>query len=120
VPTPAASANPAALSFSSVQLDSQSLARKVTLSSTGSGPLVISSVTIGGAAAGDYWISSTTCSGATLAPFATCNVYVMFAPSAIGTRNATLTFNHNAGSTNVSMTGIGARPPKGGGGPIEP
>jgi len=117
--TPGASASPTSLSFGSVHLDSQILAKKVTLTRTGSAPLVVSTATIGGAAAGDCWISSSICTGVTLQSGASCNVYVMFAPSVIGSRAATLTFTHSAGSTTVTLTRLGARPPKGGG-PIEP
>lgn len=115
VPTPALSVTPGSIGFGTLYLGTATSGRVVKITSTGNVPVVISSATLGGANPGDFGIWNDGCSGATLAPGASCTLYVSFEPLRIGTRTATVTIAHNAaGSPSlVSLSGAGAKPPGG-------
>ena len=68
--------------------------QSVTITNCGTAPLVISSVTVTGANASDFIVVSSTCS--TVATGATCVVGLEFAPSASGSRSASLSFVDNS------------------------
>jgi hypothetical protein len=112
-PVPGANPNPTSLSFGNQNTGSTSAAQTVTLTNNGTMPLIISSTTITGANAGDFARVSDTCAGATVAPGATCAIAVSFAPSASGSRSATLSINDNApgGTQTISLSGTGVTPP---------
>jgi hypothetical protein len=114
--TPLFQAAPNPLAFGLQQLFTPSVAKTVTVSNPGTGPLSISAVTLVGAAPtnfpGDYQITANTCLAAAVAPGATCTVSVSFAPQAVADRPALLQFTDNAaGSPHlVALTGTGAPP----------
>jgi mono/diheme cytochrome c family protein len=74
--------------------------------STAGAPLVLQSV--GVTAGSDFSIVGGTCNpGLSLAAGASCTVAVSFRPTLAGTRSATLTLVHDAGSTTASLLGLG-------------
>lgn len=110
---------PASMSFGTVRLDNSSAAKALTITSTGNVPLDVSSLTFGGANPGDFYISANGCAGASLNPGASCTAYVVFAPTGIGARAATLTIasNSSGGSVGFPVSGTGStgtKPPPGG------
>jgi hypothetical protein len=109
VPTPALSVTPTSVGFGSVKLGTATSGRIVKITSTGTGPLVVSSVTLGGTNPGDFGVWADGCTGATLSPGASCTLSVSFEPLRTGTRTATVAIAHNAagGPAAVSLTGTG-------------
>jgi cytochrome c553 len=106
--TPVASASPSTLTFSSV-VGTASLPLRVTLSNTGTGNLVLSSLALGGSHASDFGLAgSSTCSANTsLAGGSSCAIDVVFTPGATGSRSSTLTVAHNATGTPTTITLVG-------------
>ncbi|AMQ90270.1 choice-of-anchor D domain-containing protein [Marinobacter sp. LQ44] len=83
----------------------------VTVSNTGNAALGINNVTISGTDA-DAFLQTNNC--ASLAPSASCDVNVTFAPSTEGTRNATLTIESTDAdnpAVDVALTGRGVLAP---------
>ena len=64
------------------------------------GPVAIQGVAIGGPAAGDFTIREETCSGQTTTR---CQVWIRFAPSVAGTREATLTIADAGGGASSTL-----------------
>jgi hypothetical protein len=89
--------------------------RVATLTSSGIGPVNIPAggVTITGLNAGDYQIDSEDCASQTLNTGESCQVKVVFAPTAFGGKNAALEVAHDAtGSpTTVTLSGFGTANP---------
>ena len=112
-PTPAASLSPTTLSFSGQVVGTTSATMSATLKNSGTANLVLSAVTLAGANAGDFTRGGTCAQALTLAPSQTCSIDVAFKPSAVGTRNATVTASHNASpsSSTLSLTGSGLAAP---------
>jgi hypothetical protein len=112
VPAPAITLSSTSIGFATVKLGMSPSRRVLTVTSSGTSPLVISTVTIGGANPTDFYVGNDTCWGSTLNPGSTCTVEMFFDPWAIGIRNATLTIAHNApgGSSTVALSGLGASP----------
>lgn len=85
----------------------------VTLQNTGTGPLTISSISITGADPSDF-NETDNCpkSGATLNLNQACSIAVTFAPTATGTRSASLSVTDNAvpSPQTVSFSGLGTAP----------
>ena len=78
----------------------------VTLWNTGTVAVPVSSVADSNPAEFPF---STTCQlGGSLPPSSTCTVTTQFKPSAVGTRNATLTIAANGKSQDLALTGGGA------------
>jgi Abnormal spindle-like microcephaly-assoc'd, ASPM-SPD-2-Hydin len=100
-PEPKATLSVSSLTFNPQGVGTTSAGQQVTLTNTGQANLVLSSTAllITGANASDYVIASGTSCAASLsiAPNATCVVNVQFAPSAAGTRTATLVVTDNSG-----------------------
>jgi Tol biopolymer transport system component len=90
--------------------------KSVTVTNTGTAPLTVTGVALVGNAPtsfpSDYTITGNTCVGAPIAPAATCQVTLRFAPQAVGPRPSTLQFTDNAqpGPQTVALTGGGAPP----------
>jgi len=105
---PRASFNPAALRFGTVPVG-QSSTKDVTLTNTGTTALDITSISITGADMGDYTQQSGACPSS-LNPGDDCVISVTFAPSATGTRSASLTVLDNAAisTQNVGLSGRGS------------
>jgi len=101
---------PAPLSFGSHAVGTTSTVQQLTLKNGESGFLSISNVAFGGANPGDFK-ESNNC-GAGIAQGATCTISVLFAPTAMGTRSATLSVTDSATNTpqTVSMSGSGSAP----------
>jgi hypothetical protein len=103
-----ATVGPTGLQFAGQRVGSTSAAASVTVTNTGTAPLVVGAPELSGAAAGDY----TTTSGAgcaSVAPGASCVVAVRFTPTALGTRTASLSVPSNdpVGPRTVGLTGTG-------------
>ena len=112
---PAATVNPASLSFAATTIGQAASPLATTLSNTGNATLTVGTLSLTGAAAGDYTISGGTCTnGTTLAASASCTVQIGFNPTAAGTRGASLVIAHNAtgGSSTVSLSGTGNAVPQ--------
>jgi hypothetical protein len=91
-----------------------SAAKTATLSNTGGSSLNISGITVIGA--NPYDFAQTTTCGASVAAGANCAINVTFAPTALGSRSASLAIADNAGGSPpmVSLAGTGismATPP---------
>jgi hypothetical protein len=91
-----------------------SVPQTITLSNTGKVTLSISNLTVAGANPGDF-AQANTC-GATVAAGANCSLSVTFAPTAMGSRIASISISDNASGSpqTVSLTGTGvphATPP---------
>ena len=95
--------SPAALSFRRRRVGSISAAKKVTLANNHSSALRISGIAV----SGDF--AETDHCGTQLAPHASCEISVTFAPTATGKRLGTLTVNANAPIVHqtVTLTGTG-------------
>jgi len=79
----------------------------VTLSNTGTTPLIISGIAITGSTS--YYSETNNCPASTssLAATKTCTISVTFKPTSTTTENATLTVTDNtsAGTQSVTLTG---------------
>ena len=104
--------SPTSLTFGAQAVGTTSAAQTATLINTSTATIHISSVGITGVNTGDFVISADACTGVALAVNATCNVSVKFAPTATGTRSASLSFTDDAlGSPqNLTLTGTAVNP----------
>src|SRR5207247_950941 len=91
---PAASVSPAGLTFGSLTVGSVSAAQTVTVTSTGTAPLMIQSVTLTGANPGDFRITAG--DPGNVAEGASRAFSIVFAPRAVGARSATLEIRTDA------------------------
>src|SRR3989475_1102373 len=112
--SPAASLSPTSLTFGNQNVGTTSATQAVTLSNTGTAALSISGIAVTGTNSGDF-AQSNTC-GSSVAASASCTINVTFAPTASGTRTATVTVTDNAtGSPHTaSLTGSGVSSGTGG------
>src|SRR5438309_5299374 len=101
--SPQASLSSSSLSFASQSVGTVSVAQAVTVSNTGTAPLVFSGI----AASGDF-IQRNTC-GSSLAMGASCAISVSFQPGAIGPRTGALKIADNApgSAQTVTLSGTG-------------
>ncbi len=95
---------------------SSSTAQAVTLTNTGSAPLIITSITLSGPASGDYRLSGPCLplgAPTVMQPGTNCNIVILFTPAAVGARNATVLIIHNAAGSPLAITlqGRGIPPP---------
>jgi hypothetical protein len=104
-----ATLSPTSLSFGNQGVDTNSAPQTVTLSNSGGAPLSITSLAIAGTNASDFSEIANTC-GSSLASGGNCTIEVMFTPSAVGQRTATLNISDNAsGSPQAAiLTGTGS------------
>jgi FtsP/CotA-like multicopper oxidase with cupredoxin domain len=111
-PAAAASLTPAALTFPSLTTGSTSTPQTLTLTNTATGALTLGSgaIAITGTAASSF-VESTTCA-ATVAPGASCAIFVSFKPLASGSLAATLSVTDNAPGSpqTVSLAGTATTP----------
>jgi streptogramin lyase len=105
--SPLATVSPTSLTFASTTTGDSSAAQSVTVTNTGTASLAIAGIT----QAGDFSQSANTCT-ATLAIGASCQVSVLFTPTAVGARTGTLTLasNSSGGSVSVALSGTGTAP----------
>jgi hypothetical protein len=108
-----AQVGPATLSFGSLPTSTLSLPQAVTVTNTGNAPLTISGLTFAGAGANDFLVGSSSCLGS-VAPSASCQLTVRFAPSATGARAAALEIASDDPAA-VQLSGTGAQPSPAGG-----
>ena len=101
---PSAAVSPGSLAFGDVALGATSTALTVTLSNGGTAPLHVSGFTLGGSAAFSVTPSS---QAVTLPPGASQDWSVRYTPAADAQETATLTFQTDAGSPAVSVSGHG-------------
>ena len=101
---PVMAINPAALSFQSQQIGTQSAAIPVTVTNVGNAPLTVSSV----AMTGDF-TETDSCVGPAIAQGSSCTVSVIFVPTATGARTGLLTVYGDVvgGQATASLTGTG-------------
>jgi Ca2+-binding RTX toxin-like protein len=103
----AAQVGPASLAFGSVTSGTTSASQPVTVTNTGSAPLLVGVVSLTGANPTQFTVTGNTCT--IVAPAGFCTINVAFAPTAVGAAAATLSIAHNAaGSPSlVTLTGTG-------------
>ncbi len=107
-----ATLDPASIDFGAQPEGSASSVQTVTLTNTGGIALAPTATAIGGANAGDFIIASDGCTGKQQNSGARCDVKLVFTPSALGDRAATLTVNANVqgGKLSAALTGTGLAP----------
>ena len=114
-----------ALSFGSVPLGAIGPSQELRITNLGDAPLALTRAFVAGSAPADFIVASDPCSATTLAPLATCQIRLRFAPEALGASTAALSFisdaNVSAPPVDLSGTGIAADPgptgPRGAAGP---
>ena len=104
---PILSLSATALTFGTITTGMSSAPQMITATNLGSLALNLSSIAV----SGDFTQTSGGCA-ASLAPRASCQIFVTFSPTATGTRTGTLSVPNNtsAGTQTVSLTGTGAAP----------
>jgi hypothetical protein len=111
---------PSALTFGEQPVSTIGDSHGLVLSNTGGDiPLRVSSIKIVGANPDDFIKTTDACNGATVAPNASCAVNVRFAPTATGSRTATLRVTDNAPGSphDIALSGTGVAAPTTGPGP---
>jgi Beta-propeller repeat/Cep192 domain 4 len=108
-PTPSVGLSPRNVTFGPQDILVASQPQNVTVTNTGTARLNLSTAAIAGADGGDFALSADACTGSALAPGGSCTVSVTFAPSAVETRSASLTFTDDAPDSpqSVALTGWG-------------
>src|SRR5258708_6335922 len=107
---PVAALFPASVAFGSITVGESSRSKVATLTNTGDQALSVNAIGVAGANASDF-VATPNCSVPTvISPNATCSVSLVFAPTAAGTRQATLTVRDNAPGTpqSILVSGNGA------------
>src|SRR4029077_7089845 len=109
---PAATVTPNAIAFGNQPTGSTSAATSISVTNSGSAPLVIGAIAMAGTNAADFAKVSDLCSNTTVAPGATCTLGVSFSPSATGARTASLSISDNAAGSpqSVALSGTGTAP----------
>lgn len=111
---PTVSISPAPLAFGNVTVG-QSSVLPVTITNTGSGPLVVQGPGAsppGLVPPGSFFaIADEAIQGATINPGSSAIVQIEFSPTAAGLQTGTVTLNCNAGQFPVSLTGTGTGTP---------
>jgi hypothetical protein len=97
-----------ALAFGNQAIRATSASQSVTVSNTGTAPLIINGIGLNGANPGQFNLQSNTCPG-TLAVGANCTVTVAFRPTSRGNKTANLNIRvaAPAASKSVALTGTG-------------
>ena len=110
MPKPRISASPAYLDFGSINLGSTST-RSIALSSTGNVDLVVGTIALTGANQGEFSVQNDNCSGRTITPSGNCTLGILFSPTSLGSKSASLSIPSNAIDTptlNLPLGGAGA------------
>ncbi|HEY1741738.1 MAG TPA: choice-of-anchor D domain-containing protein [Granulicella sp.] len=103
------------LTFASTAVGQTSASQVLTLTNTGNATLTASSYTVTGASADFTFTSASTCgTSLSLAPSASCQFTIVFAPQTSGTLTATITLTDNASNSpqTVTLTGGGTAAPQ--------
>ncbi|MGA7382586.1 MAG: choice-of-anchor D domain-containing protein [Terriglobales bacterium] len=103
---PNVSVSPTSLTFPSQGLNTTSPEQTATVTDTGTSGLSISQIAISGTNASDF--AETNNCGLGLDAGKSCGVFVTFTPTALGTRNGTLSITDVAGVQTVTLTGRGS------------
>lgn len=98
---PAIALDPGSQNFSDTAVGGASIPQRFLVTNTGAGDLVIGTVSLSGTDAGQFAVQSDTCSAMTIVASDTCSVYVLFQPTAAGTKSAALNVPSNAPGTPV-------------------
>ncbi|HUL30608.1 MAG TPA: choice-of-anchor D domain-containing protein, partial [Thermodesulfobacteriota bacterium] len=110
MPKPQISASPGYLDFGSLNVGS-TCTKASTLLSTGNVGLLVGTITLSGMNQGEFSIQNDSCSGRTIAPSGNCTVDILFSPSSLGSKSASLSIPSNAVDTPalyMSLGGAGA------------
>ena len=103
---PGIAVTPSEFSFGGVPVGTSSQAQTVTVTNTGTAPLVIGTVS----STGDF-AETDTCSNQTIAAGANCVISITVTPTTMGSRTGTVQFNDNAdGMHQIMLSGIGQQP----------
>ena len=105
-PAPALCFSSGSISFGSVGIGATGSMQSVTITNCGTAALVISNIIVTGANAGDFVNLSTACG--TVNTGDTCTVSLQLAPSAAGTRSATLVVSNNTVGSPQLLSLIGS------------
>jgi hypothetical protein len=112
-PAPIVSLSPTSLTFSQQYVGTSSVAQNITLANIGNAMLSAPSVGFTGTNPGDF--SQTNTCGSGVAAGANCTISVTFAPTAAGTRGASLSIADNASGSpqtvNLTGTAVTGTPP---------
>jgi uncharacterized repeat protein (TIGR01451 family) len=97
----AATLSPNSLDFGTVAVGGSGAQKAVKIKSTGTMTLNVTGYSIGGADPSDFDLIGGSCPAVpfNLAPGATCTIDMYFAPTAAGSRSATLSISDNAGTS---------------------
>jgi uncharacterized repeat protein (TIGR01451 family) len=102
---PVISVTPGSLQFGSVLVGTTSAPQTVTVGNAGDSPLTVASAST----SGPFAVSNDACSGAgPIAPGGTCQIAVVFAPTATGPASGTLTVSSDGGTAKVALSGSGS------------
>lgn len=103
-------ASPLTFDFPTTAPGSQSAGQTLTLTNTGTSPVVVGQLSLGGSAPAQFTISADGCSNQVIAVAATCESTIAFAPGSSEQFIATLTVPNDAsgGPIVVRLTGTGA------------
>lgn len=93
---------PVAVNFPPTLIGSTATAQSVVVSNSGGSPVALTSESV----SGDFSISSNSC-GASLAAQASCQIAIVFTPTASGTRSATLSIVDSLGTQTIPVSGTG-------------
>jgi FtsP/CotA-like multicopper oxidase with cupredoxin domain len=107
---PTVAVSPTSIAFGNVPINTTSAPQTVTVTNTGTVPLVITSITMGGANPTRFAQTSNCPIGGTGVPVGgSCSISVTFHPTRRAARSATLTIRDNAANSpqTVSLTGTG-------------
>ncbi len=106
--TPGVALSPASLTFDSQRQGSPSAAKTITLLNSGTATLTLIGSGISGiSASGDFGVSHNCGTGP--AAGASCTIYVVFTPTALGSRTGSVSISSNAigGARTVGLSGTG-------------
>ncbi len=95
--------SPLSLNFGSVTIGMTSAVASIAVSNTGGTTATLQAPVV----SGDFQMTANHC-GPTLAPGVSCTVSILFAPTARGTRNGSMSLADSAGTQLASLTGVGA------------
>jgi thiol-disulfide isomerase/thioredoxin len=109
-PQPVVSVSNNVIDVGTVPLGS-SATGSVTVTNSGQATLVLAALGVSGSSASDYALVGTCGAGVSLAVGAQCTLAARFAPTALGTRSASVALTSNAPSVTVGLTGSGAAAP---------
>ena len=107
-PAPDIQTNETAIVFTPTVVRTASTPQSITVRNSGTADLLFSRIASSGTAAADFAPAGTCTVGTPLRPDATCTVSVTFTPDNVGTRNAQLSIESNAGrgAVTIALRGI--------------